>query len=201
MPPSARLSLTCFSLVMKRSPFESGRRLLPITSWSSEREPLQGVGVASKRISCGTARAVLFLSPLSRERCANVELEEPVLSRSSAAAGGSCAMGRQGAAATRLRLGSQGRASSVRSPRRGRLSDPRPLWAADPAGDALRPRSRTQLHGYLGVSHSSYNRTTGARNAAAVTNLARRPIDHLAAVRSWSRVWYEPVQDDVQVLG
>ena len=53
---------------------------------------------------------------------------------------------------------------------------------------------------YLGVSHRRCNRLAGAKAGAAVTN-ARRRAAQPPAKRIWSRVWYEPVPDDVIVLG
>ena len=53
---------------------------------------------------------------------------------------------------------------------------------------------------YLGPSHKKCNLSAGGREGAAITNHARRRTTVPAGKRVWSRVWFEPIPDNVIVF-
>ena len=73
-------------------------------------------------------------------------------------------------------------------------------------GVLIAPEERWELdhapgkQGYLGPSDVRCNRSAGGRVGAAITN-SRRSAQPPSTKRPWSRVWWEPVPDDVVVLG
>ena len=54
---------------------------------------------------------------------------------------------------------------------------------------------------YSGPEHFRCNRSAGGKLGAAITNSRRSGGQPPATERIWSRVWWEPVPDDVVVLG
>ena len=74
-------------------------------------------------------------------------------------------------------------------------------------GELIAPRDRWELdhssgkQGYLGPSHFHCNRSAGGRLGAEITNSRRTGEAPSESKRPWSRVWWEPVPEDVVVLG
>jgi hypothetical protein len=58
----------------------------------------------------------------------------------------------------------------------------------------------SQKMAYSGPEHFLCNRSAGGKKGAAITN-SLRTAQAPTGKRPWSRVWWEPVPDDVVVLG